>query len=109
MRGTAQSIENMLEGLDLAHLSREEIEPILAQGLEAGVFLVLTLSTRMAELQNSAPVTPSTPSSQIPPFKKANTTNKRHKTPRPQDRPSHQRPNTLAVVFHQRQLDLLPN
>lgn len=81
MGGTTQPVHNLLEGLDLAHLSREEIEPILAQGLEAGVFLVLTLSARLAKLQTSDPVTPSTPSSQIPPFKKANTSNKRHKTP----------------------------
>jgi len=42
---------------------------------------VLTLSARLAELQKSDPATPSTPSSQIPPFNKANTANKRHKTP----------------------------
>ena len=81
MGEASQSIENMLEGLDLTHLRREDVESVLAQGREAIIFLVLTLSTRLNAKETSDPVTPSTPSSQIPPFKKANTANKRHRTP----------------------------
>jgi transposase len=58
MGGTTQPVNNLLEGLDLAHLSPEDIEPVLAQGQAEVVFLILTLSSRLAELQKSDPVAP---------------------------------------------------
>jgi transposase len=81
MGGTAQPVETLLEGLDLAHLRREDIQPIFAQGPEAVVFLILTLSARLGDLQAASPITPSTPSSQIPSFKKTNSASKRKKSP----------------------------
>lgn len=81
MGGTAQPVEALLEGLDLSHLRREDVEQVLAQGAEAIIFLILTLSARLRDLQAANPITPSTPSSQIPPFKKPNSATRRKKAP----------------------------
>lgn len=81
MGGTAQPVEAVLEGLDLSHLRREDVEQVLAQGAEAIIFLILTLSARLGALQAANPITPSTPSSQVPPFKKPNSATRRKKSP----------------------------
>ncbi|MCG3197590.1 MAG: hypothetical protein GHCLOJNM_02077 [bacterium] len=81
MGGTAQPVETLLEGLDRSHLRRQEVEQVLAQGAEAIIYLNLTLSARLRDLQAAHPIAPSTPSSQIPSFKKPNSATRRKKSP----------------------------
>jgi hypothetical protein len=76
---------SVLEGIDLKHLNREEAEKIVAQGPEAIVFALLQLSALARA--NGKPA-PSTPSSQIPPYLKENTS-KRVKKKKPGAQPGH--------------------
>lgn len=76
---------SILEGIDLKHLSREQAEKIIAQGSEAILFALLELS---ALARGNGKPAPSTPSSQIPPYLKENSS-KRGKKNKPGAQPGH--------------------
>jgi len=61
--------ESILEGIDLRHLGRNDAERIIAEGPEAIIFALLELS---ALARGNGEFSPSTPSSQIPPYLKEN-------------------------------------
>jgi transposase len=62
-------------------LSREQAEAIWAQGPEVVIFVLMSLSARLAEQTQAHPsTTPSTPSSMVPVYEKP-TVSKRSKTP----------------------------
>lgn len=69
---------SVLEGIALSNLDREKAEVIFEQGKEAVIFALLELAALAKE--NGKP-SPSTPSSQIPPYQKENTSLKRRKAP----------------------------
>ncbi|MCA9449214.1 MAG: IS66 family transposase, partial [Candidatus Omnitrophica bacterium] len=75
---------SILEGIDLKHLNREEAERIVAQGPEAIVFALLQLS---ALARGNEASSPSTPSSQIPPYLKENSRKRKKK---PGGKPGHE-------------------
>ena len=77
---------SVLEGIDLKHLSREEAERIIGQGPEAIIFVLLQLSALARA--NGKPA-PSTPSSQIPPYLKENTSQRGKKKKKPGAQPGH--------------------
>lgn len=69
---------SVLKGIDLSNLDREKAEAIFTQGKEAVIFALLELASLATG--NGKP-SPSTPSSQIPPYQKGNTSSKRRKAP----------------------------
>ena len=94
MGETAQA--SVLEGIDLKHLTREEAEKIIAQGSEAIIFALLELSVLA---RNNGKPSPSTPSSQVPPYRKENTSSKRKKPPgRKAGHPGARRPDPEPTV-----------
>lgn len=84
MGETAHS--SVLEGIDLSNLDRETAEAIFEQGKEAVIFALLELAVLANE--NGKP-SPSTPSSQIPPYLKENTSKRGEKKKRPGAQPGH--------------------
>ena len=69
---------SILEGLDLTKITEEQAKGLYAQGEEAVVFALLELA---ALAQANGKPSPSTPSSQIPPYQKENRSSKKGKKP----------------------------
>jgi transposase len=76
MGGTAPA--SVFEGLDLTKITEEQAKGLYAQGEEVVIFALLELA---ALAKTNGKPCPSTPSSQIPPYQKDNSTSKKGKKP----------------------------